>query len=146
MQEDEDPYLSVAAKNHAVDLVNNPLYAMKEVEKYASTPLGFMMKMPVPENGKEGWVDPKIVQDSLDRWTGHMATIQSVHDNAQSLVEQGKRQGKSGAEIYADILRDQLSQSDKYWDSRDPDQLTGQIKQKVQAELTALEKAMAAVA
>lgn len=140
---EDDTSLPIATRHHVEDLVNDPAYAMGAVEQFAKRPLGMMVKLPVPENGKEGWVDPEVVQASFDRWKGYYETVNAVHAKAATLFEQGKAAGKTGAEIYADILRDQLAQPDDYWQARDPDNLGGVSRDQVAAELRALEAAIA---
>lgn len=139
-----DTPLPAAVRNHVTDLVEDPDYAMKAVEQYAKRPLAMMVKLPVPENGGEGWVDPQVVQASYDRWMGYYQTVNAAHAQAQTLFEQGRAAGKSGAEIYADILRDQVAQPDTYWLARDPDLLGGVSRSQTTAELKALETAIAA--
>lgn len=138
------PDLPAAVRHHVEDMVNDPAYAMDAVEQYATRPLGMMVKLPVPTDGREGWVDPEEVQASLDRWKACYETVNSAHSRARTLYEQGKAAGKSGAEIYADILRDEVAQPDSYWQARDPDNLSGNLKDQTQAELNALEVAIAA--
>lgn len=144
VEENNAATLSLATKHHVQDLVDDPVYAAKAMEKYATTGLAVFIQMPVPANGAEGYVDPKIVQASYDRWMKAYQAVNAVHANARALYDQGVAEGKSGAEIYRDILKDQLAQSDAYWEARDPDHLFGNMKESTQAELDALEKAMAA--
>jgi len=139
-----DPLLPIAKLHYVQDLVADPTYAMSQMEKYCSGKMAVLMKLPVPANGQEGYVDPEIVHAAFERYFSFQSQVQAVHDHAKTLLEKGKAEGKSGAEIYADVLRDQLSQPDSYWQARDPDNLWGQPKEKVQAELNALEKAIAA--
>lgn len=144
VEEDGTPTLSLATKHHVQDLVNDPVYAAKAMDKYTGTGLAVFVQLPVPANGAEGYVDPKIVQESFDRWMKASQTVNAVHANARTLYERGVAEGKSGAEIYRDILKEQLAQPDAYWQARDPDHLFGNMKESTQAELDALEKAIAA--
>lgn len=144
--EDDDPLLPIAKQHYVQDLVADPTFAMSQMEQYCHGTMAIMMKLPVPPDGKEGYVDPELVHAAFERYFSFQSQVQAVHDHAKELLEKGKAEGKTGAEIYADVLRDQLSQPDSYWHARDPDNLWGQGKEKVQAELNALEKAIAAKA
>lgn len=144
VEKDNAPTLSLARQHYVQDMVDDPIYAAKAVKQYATTHLAMLVKLPVPANGAQGYVDPKIVQESYDRWMKAYQTVNEVHANAKTLYEQGLAEGKSSTEIYRDILKDQLAQSDAYWQARDPDHLFGNMKESTQAELDALEKAMAA--
>lgn len=143
-QTEEVPYLTIAKRNLAEEMVNDPVYGMKTAETFATRPITSFVKMPVPEGGGEGYVDPKVVQASFDRWKACYQTVNAVHAKAEQIYKQGVAEGRSGAEIYADILRDQLAQSDSYWQARDPDNVIGNMRESVQAELNALDKAIAA--
>lgn len=136
--------LPIAMRHYVEDIANDPAYGMSEAERWAKHPIAVLTKLPVPADGQEGPVDPAVFQAALDRWQHCASVVQSVQDKAAALYDKGKAEGKSGAEIYADILELQLSQPAGYWQARDPDHLSGDLRGTARAELAALRRAMAA--
>lgn len=152
----DDSTLPIGLRHYMQDIASDPNFAMQQAKSWAnsSTLLSFQMPAGIMSNPGGGQasavqsaellkhcVDGPSLDGDASQTNMTYKIVKLVHDQLKHIYETGRASGKSGTEIYSDMLTLQASQSQNYWNAISVDPSSKMIRQ---TEVVALQQAMPA--
>ncbi len=130
--------LPVGEQHWLQDIATDPAYAAQQASNLAgSTAVVYMSPSEVPKNG-----DPPSAWEAFGAaLDGKLQLATQAQQQSQDLYHNESAQGVPPAQIYADMLKQQMSQSDAVLATQGPS--AQEVRDTLQARLTYLQQAMA---
>ncbi|GEM_PF-6363296 len=132
--------LPTAVRTMLAQIASDPAYAAEQADQIAhGTPSVFMTP---PPNGSS----MAVMQEFFDTVDSALKQLEGFQSQKLALYDSLSAQGTEPAEIYAQMLELEVSQSDSYWNALDPANELGDLQGNLQAQLTQFRQDMAATA
>lgn len=139
-QEADDAAIPTGVSNRLKDIAENSSVAAQEARSFAYGTRSVCMQP--PPNGSPA----SVWQQFSQKMAAANDAINQIQSQKVDLYQNETAKGTAPAQIYADMLKLELSQPQSYWSAQDPNHQLGDLRGNVQAQLTQLERNMASSA